>query len=741
MKKKRFILRRLCIAASLCTFAAFAFSQTPAPYTETAVRCIDIAKNLLANEEYEASYSRAALGLTYDNTVADLYYIQALGMSQRLFPPYKIEPLLKSALQNKWYEYNKDAARLLLASLYTKTARAAEALSLLNERPLLSGKDALYIRANALYLLGNIGDARKTVRQGALRFPEDPRFALLFFEREREPSRENGNTRNGDGTQNAADTLAQTAGEIADATDSAQTVGSADNAEISGGNTALNGGDESDKTFAELTSLFVSRAYDLQDADPDVLLKASVFAFSEEDGRRLLKAWNAYGKTDPRYAVYALKAGLMSEEKAFDYVEPFFSGTSDYALVKSFVSLVSGEKTKERVRKLYAAFAGTLRFDTNGDGISDMTVNYRSGRPSFIEYDANRDGIIDWTVDCDYGVPVKVNLVQEDAVLWYGTWPSLSRVIWSGAAYTLNEDRLFASPVDMGKDPVMEERASLSFFLPVLRGDIRYVLNADDLFALSHTVERKSAEGENTRVRFSLFDGKAQNAVYTDNGTPYAYAFFENGALRFRNVDRDKNGTYELTEIYAYADENADENTGENALLYRSAEEARELSLRLFGVDNAAKGLYLQKVVSDADGNGIIEFSEEYGQNGKTTAQWNDNKTGSMIIRYVKNGDSEETEYVHPVGGRHVRLIIQKGIPVSADGIPVERDEAAPFFWIGVSPGGNYAQKVIKELNQKGSSGVICTVTNLIWLKDKDRFARIFAVKNGDTYFGELLYE
>ena len=192
MKKNRFILRRLCIAASFCTFAAFAFSQTPAPYTETAVRCIDIAKNLLANEEYEASYSRAALGLTYDNTVADLYYIQALGMSQRGLPPYQIEPLLKSALQNKWYEYNKDAARLLLASLYTKTARAAEALSLLNERPLLSGKDALYIRANSLYLLGNIGDARKTVRQGALQFPEDPRFALLFFDREREPSRKNG---------------------------------------------------------------------------------------------------------------------------------------------------------------------------------------------------------------------------------------------------------------------------------------------------------------------------------------------------------------------------------------------------------------------------------------------------------------------------------------------------------------------------------------------------------------------
>ena len=117
MKKNRFILRRLCIAASFCTFAAFAFSQTPAPYTETAVRCIDIAKNLLANEEYEASYSRAALGLTYDNTVADLYYIQALGMSQRGLPPYQIEPLLKSALQTIGYEYNNDAARLLLASV------------------------------------------------------------------------------------------------------------------------------------------------------------------------------------------------------------------------------------------------------------------------------------------------------------------------------------------------------------------------------------------------------------------------------------------------------------------------------------------------------------------------------------------------------------------------------------------------------------------------------------------------
>ena len=728
MQKKYFAFARFYIAVLLCAFAIKSFSQTPPQYTQTALRFMSNAKNLLANEDYEASFARAALGLTYDDTVADLYYIQALGMSVRGFPPYMIEPLLQSSLQNKWYEYNKDAARLLLASLYTKTARAAEALSLLNESPLLSGKDALYIRANALYLLGDIAGARKAIRQGALQFPEDARFALLFFDREREPSLESDGTQANDGTQDGRDDFAQTDDTQTGAADFAQTAGTSQTAgEIA----------DAGESFAELASLFVSRAFDLQDADIDVLLKGSLFASSEEERRRLLKAWNAYGKTDPRYAVYALKAGLMSEEKAFDYVEPFFAGTSDYASVKSFVSLISGEETKERVRKLYAAFAGTLCFDTNGDGISDLTANYRSGRLSFIEYDADQDGRIDWAVDCDYGIPVRVRLVKEDAVLWYGAWPSLSRVIWSGGTYTLNEERLFATPVNMIKDSVMEQQAALSFYLPVLRDDMRSVLDADNLFALSHTVERKTGEGENTFVRFSLFDGKAQNAVYTDNGTPYAYAFFEDGILRFRSVDRDKNGTYEITEIYAYADKDA----GENALPYRSAQEARDLSLRLFGVENAANGLYVQRVVSDADVNGIIEFSEEYGPNGRVAAQWNDNQTGSMLIRYTKNGDSEETEYVHPVSGRHIRLVLQNGVPVSADGIPVVRDPTAPFFWIGDSPGGNHAQKVMQELNQKGSSGVIFTVTNLIWLRDKDRFARIFAVKNGDTYFGELLYE
>ncbi|WP_428771003.1 hypothetical protein V1L52_03930 [Treponema sp. HNW] len=700
MRKKYFNSVRLAALCYLCVSAVCAFSQTDTYYRKTAVRHIETAKKLLAEENFDASFSQAALGLSYDNTIADLYFIQALGLSARGVPPYMILPAVKASLGAQWYDYNRDAARLLLADLLLKTGKSSEALALLDEKPALYTRDALYSRARALYISGKIGEARAMIKRAAFQYPEDEGFALLFFDAEYPVPYS-----------------------------------------------------DTDADFAELSELFLSRIGLLEKANPDILLKASVFAPRLEDTKRLLKAWNVYGKTDVRYGLYALQAGLLSENAAFDYMLPFLSGTIDYNALKHFISLITERDVKDRLRRFYEKFGGTIAFDTNKDGIRDMSVRYRMGRPSLIEYDKNQDGQKEWEAECDYGVPVKLRLFPENILLWYDVWPAAGQVICGAengkktytadslaaktcnqsCTYSLRDKSLFWTPFQIIREPVSEIQGEAFLHIPVINENTPD-FPLQDLFALSHTVERQTTEYADSKVRFSLLNGRIQYAVYTDNGTPYAYGYFEDGILRFRNTDKDKNGTYEMTEFYGYDAEKAAEKADG-----QSGEEEKELSLRLFGCEDSARGLYIQSAVFK---NGEDVRTEEYGRDGSFVLSEKSGESGGWNLNYTKRNETEELiEYDHPFSGRHVSVMLEKSIPVSVNGQPVTKDPAAPFFWIGEYPGNFYAEMMIQMLNRKGGSGVIVTVSDLLWVKEKDRFIRIFAVKNGNTCFGEVLYE
>ena len=309
MRKKSFNTVYCAAIFYLCLTAVLLFSQTDVYYRKTAVRYIEPAKKLLIEENFDGSFSQAALGLSYDNGVADLYFIQALGLSARGAPPYMILPLIKAALDAVWYDYNRDAARLLLADLLLKTGKSSEALALLDEKPALYTRDALYSRARALYILDKTEEARAIIKRASFVHPDDEAFALLFFDAE----------------YSKADAYMLTENE-----------------------TAAGSGDDG---FSELTELFLSRLGELERAEPDVLLKASVFAHSAEDTKRLLKAWNAYGKTDVQYGIYALQCGLLNENAVFDYMLPFMNGTIDYNVLKHFVSLITEEEVKGRLRR------------------------------------------------------------------------------------------------------------------------------------------------------------------------------------------------------------------------------------------------------------------------------------------------------------------------------------------------------------------------------------------------------
>ncbi len=688
MRKKTVYALRIAAALYVSMCSILGFSETEAHYRKTAVRYIETAKKFLEEENYSASLSQTALGLTFDKSIADLYYIQALALSVQGASPHEIFPALNASLEADWYEYNRDAARLLLADLYVKTGQSAQALDILNEKPALYTTDALYARARALYRLGKSGQARDVIKRAAFQHPDDERFAHLFFDAERIFSPE---------------------------TVSAQK--------------------RTDKNAQDLTGLFLSRLNDLEKADPDILLKASIFAQNRADTKRFLRAWNAYGKTDPYYGIYALQYGLLTEEAAFEYMLPFFNGTTDYNCLKSFVSLISSDAVKERLRLLYESFEGTINFDTDKDGIADMTAAYQYGRPLRIDYDKNQDGKKDWEAECDYGVPVKLTLFSKNIVLWYGAWPEAARVICGASGETENcsydilDNALLWTPFQLISDPVSQIQGEALLHIPVL-AEYAQDFPDEDLFVLSHTVERPVDEYPAASVRFNVLHGMIQYAVYSDNETPYAYARFENGILQYRNVDRDRNGTYEIVENYGFDREHRSE--------YRKKEEA-PLSRRLFGPEDLATGLYIHSVVYE-DSEAV--FTETYDPDGGFSLSKKSRASGGWDALYTRTKENTESiEYLQPFSGKKVNITLEKGVPVLSDGRKVIKDPAASFFWLGEYPGATYAEIVMEKLNHKDASGVIFTLSDVFQFKDTGAPIRIFAVKNGDTYFGEVLHE
>ena len=89
-----------------------------------------------------------------------------------------------------------------------------------------------------------------------------------------------------------------------------------------------------------------------------------------------------------------------------------------YDNLREFVSLLKTPEVKTKVKEWLGAFAGVLIFDTNHDGIADLSAEYKRGRASFIRYDANQDGLSSWQAFCDFGVPFSLTLPMQNLPIY-----------------------------------------------------------------------------------------------------------------------------------------------------------------------------------------------------------------------------------------------------------------------------------------------------------------------------------
>lgn len=678
-----------------CAAAAFPQNSSPLANRRTALRCLEESVSYFSEENWEAADSQARLGIAYDSSVPDLWYMRAACENAMGSSRAAVIRLLETALgSDSWVSYSRDSARLLYADMLSETGRPQEAVAALDSSPMLYSPESEYIRIKSYYRMkdgDSVAKARNKVDGARRMYPSDMRFPLVFFKNE-DPS-------------------------------------------------------SSDPLVKKLSSYFIAQISQFADAAPDKNEELEMYAalFAEGETKiHLLKSFHARGLRHPLYACEALKTQLLSGREAFDYFASFADKEIDFGILTEFISLLSDDETVSYARSYFAAFSGTVAQDTDGDGNENLFAVYYRGRPQKLYFDGNQDGETDWSIQCDFGVPVSGVLGPLEMSFSWGQFPFLSYIEFASAEdgkessekFNFVAEALKWSPVSIVRENTVSQKLDLDFFYPVLHEE-SLAITKELLLNSASSFEISNSGIENGTVHFILLDGSVFQALYySADGRLFAQARFENNIPVVRVVDSDRDGIFETTEFYDV--------DSEGTMNTHSLEEERIILQSLYGVPSDGSELYLRMVQVDRNNDTVSDFTEEYLENRGKISSWDTDGDGKWNIRHViyPGGQSEESLFFTYPKKSLVMVKSEGGIPYSVtvagrenETLSVIKDEETDFYWLSDSQSafqpGRYpglakrAKQLLERQNLQGFSMVL-----------EDERSDVLCVRVGTLDFG-----
>ena len=631
---------------------------------KTAVRFLKLAEDCFADSAWDAALAQAKMGLAYDDSVADLHYIEAAVLAKLGHPRAEILPLAERALTGGvWTGYNRDGARLLYADLLCDTGSYEKAVSVLDEPSFIYSADAEYVRLKAYYRMRSadtIDKARSIVNGARKIYPNDTRFPLLFFRCEYAMK-----------------------------------------------------GDDVPLIVQSIADSLIARMGRRNRTDAELEIYACLFA-SGDAQKRMLQAFAAAGMRHPLYARAALSAGLISQEEAVSYFFNFADKTISLRVLSEFASALTEENAKRIFVEHIASYGGVLTVDTDGDLEANLTVRYERGRPASISYDKNNDGVDEWSALCDFGAPVSLSM--RNCKIEYGNYPSVLKAEFTEqdsqnhtSSFDFADGALLWSPFSMDVLRKFKDEFGVDFFVPVVKNDVP-LSDSSSLLLAASKYEVPSTEREGATISFSVLDGKMQTADYYAGGKAYARAVFENGFPKMRSVDHDGDGVFETVEVFGRDTENA---------MHLSSEERLRVSKNILGSPKD-EGVYIKAIRIDRDGDASADFIEEYAADGAKTVSWDTDGDGLWDVRYERMAQKagkatveKASFYLFP----ERRLVVvgsENGVPVkvvSGDiDYNVRKGKRASLYWIGEAGTSEDEARAVSVLASVSEEGKVTPV-------------------------------
>lgn len=698
--KKTFVFS-ICFLFFADIFAFAAGSSLAAANRRTAMRCLKLAESYLSANDSENAISQAELGLSYDSSVADLWYIKASAKFSLGAPRAEVLPLVTHALtEGEWIDYNRDGARVLYADLLCDTGDYVQAVAVLDAAPFIYSSDAEYIRVKSYYRIRtseSIEKARDKVNSARRIYPSDTRFPKLFFKYEYDFNRPVTLLRNN-----------------------------------------FSFSDESENLVKKIADSFLAKMpeYDNPDAELEIY---SIFFAQGEHQKRMAQAFVSHGMRHPLYALVALNCGLMNQQEAWDYFCSFADSSVSVEQLEDILPFITDEITVASVKEHLDSFSGNLTIDTDFDCGPNLFAKYVRGRPESVYWDKENDGVNEWSVACDFGVPESLLLTSGNIQLYYGTYPAVIKAVFKSdkishdsATFNIADETLYWTPLEIKPLSTAQELFGIQFFVPYVASNSAD-LNEDLLVKNCSSYQIASDERNDAEITFSVLEGFPQTAEYSANGKVYAHAIFENGLPSVRSVDNDGDGIFETVESFGYDPENK---------MHFSDSEQEQVMINLFGLPVSGSGIYLKMVQIDYNGDTQPDFSEEYlSDNGKITI-WDFDGDSNWDLRYKRYPKQEPASpliedsqfYTNPEH-KLVTVTLWNEIPVKVEYngqfFPVTRGALNSFYWIGQEGTADDEKFLMENFSMSEQQG------KSIILQNKD--VRMMVVRIGQNIYGEIL--
>lgn len=691
MKKMEEVKKRLSLSLYFMLFVVLTFfssaklsaqsKEVAAANQRTAERCLKLAENCLAGNDWKNALSNAELGLSYDESISDLIYIKALSQSNLNYPRAQILETIRGAFEkDKWLNYNKNGARILYADLLSEVGEYEQSMSILNEKPLIYNADSEFIRIKNYYRMGtyeSISLARSRLSNARKIFPQDGRFAQIFF-----------------------------MFEMLYMNHSLLTEGTYEIPEL----------------VKTLASAYIIKLPDYDASDigkSDTQIIALMFAQGEEQ-QRLLKAVGQINNNSPLYALAALRAGIISEENAYNLF--FESSNNIYSLniLESFALLINNPGLRDNFRQRLNSFSGILYIDEDLDLRNELVIEYDRGRARNVKYDENNDQILEMNVICDFGTPVSIDYEKEDIFLEYDIFPSVHQINLNKKQsyfYFLNDDFNY-NPFEMKKNELFSYFGA-DFYIPYPIEESK-LPDETALAQKASSIELPTQERYDSKVIYTMFEGRPVFANFRVTERKYAYSTIETGLPFVRYVDYDGDNVFETAETFNFT-----QNDDYPDQYYDS------LIKKIFGDNAFSKSIYLQKIEIDRNSDTIVEYKEEFlPKNGKIS-YWDDDGNGICDYQYIRYPDDdsnvlkEEAIFYTSNGLESVLIAFENEVPVliryNENEYKVIKGYRKNYYWISEIGTIEQEEKIIAQAGTNLVNGEV----NIVQISEDERFTII----------------